>query len=66
VRANPLIFMVRLAGIEPTTPWFVARKTDISMGSCGTTGAVISQHNVLFFKDFFELVRLIPSSHDFF
>jgi hypothetical protein len=22
--ANPLILMVRLAGIEPTTPWFVA------------------------------------------
>ncbi len=23
--ANPLIHMVRLAGIEPTTPWFVAK-----------------------------------------
>ena len=22
---NPLIILVRLAGIEPTTPWFVAR-----------------------------------------
>jgi hypothetical protein len=25
VRADALIFMVRLAGIEPTTPWFVAQ-----------------------------------------
>ena len=24
-RSNPLINMVRLAGIEPTTPWFVAK-----------------------------------------
>ena len=24
-RANPLIYLVRLAGIEPTTPWFVAK-----------------------------------------
>ena len=23
--ANPLIFLVRLAGFEPTTPWFVAK-----------------------------------------
>ena len=22
---NPLILLVRLAGIEPTTPWFVAK-----------------------------------------
>jgi hypothetical protein len=22
---NPLFYMVRLAGIEPTTPWFVAK-----------------------------------------
>ena len=22
---NPLIYLVRLAGIEPTTPWFVAK-----------------------------------------
>ncbi len=25
MEANPLIHMVRLAGIEPTTPWFVAK-----------------------------------------
>ena len=25
VRTNPLVLLVRLAGIEPTTPWFVAK-----------------------------------------
>jgi hypothetical protein len=25
MRANPLILLARLAGIEPTTPWFVAK-----------------------------------------
>jgi transcription elongation factor GreB len=25
VEANPLILLVRLAGFEPTTPWFVAK-----------------------------------------
>ena len=26
---NPLIILVRLAGIEPTTPWFVVKKFEL-------------------------------------
>jgi hypothetical protein len=29
-KVDPLLILVRLAGIEPTTPWFVARYSILS------------------------------------